>query len=152
MATAFRAATSADVDAIVAHVRDYYAADGYAFDAGLARRALKSIVGDPTRGRLWVADDAGAVVGYLAIGFGWSLEYQGRDAFVDELYLAPSHRGRGLGRVAMALAEDACRAAGVRAVHLEVERGNGVARTLYRRRGFVEHDRVLMTKWLTRPR
>ena len=40
----------------------------------------------------------------------------------------------------------ACAEAGVRALHLEVERHKDNARGLYRRWGFVEHDRVLMTK------
>jgi ribosomal protein S18 acetylase RimI-like enzyme len=149
MATAFRAAAPPDVDAIVALARDYYAAERYAFDEPAARRAIEALAADPALGRCWVADDDGAVVGYLAVTFGWSLEYQGRDAFVDELYLAPSHRGHGLGRAAMTLAEEACRAAGVRALHLEVERENTVACELYRRRGFADHARILMTKALT---
>jgi ribosomal protein S18 acetylase RimI-like enzyme len=149
MAAAFRAATSSDVDAIVALVHDYYRTEHYAFDEPAARRAVEALAADAALGRLWVADDGGAVVGYLAVTFGWSLEYQGRDAFVDELYVAPSHRGRGLGRTAMTLAEDACRAADVRALHLEVEPENTIARELYRRRGFADHERILMTKRLT---
>ena len=152
MPAAFRDATPADVPAILAHQRDYYATDGYAFDEAAAREAIAGLLADAHRGRLWVLADAGAVVGYLAVTFGWSLEYQGRDAFVDELYVAPSHRGRGLGRAAMTLAEEACRAAGVRALHLEVERENATARALYARMGFGDTGRILMTRRLTRPR
>jgi ribosomal protein S18 acetylase RimI-like enzyme len=147
MAAAFRAARPADVDAIVALVHEYYAGEGYAFDEAAARRAIAGL--DATRGRLWVADEGGAVVGYLAVTFGWSIEYHGRDAFIDELYVAPSHRGRGLGRAAMTLAEEACRTAGVQALHLEVERTNVNARELYRRRGFTDSERLLMTRPLT---
>ena len=46
----------------------------------------------------------------------------------------------------MAFAETQCRAVGVRALHLEVERDNTNARALYRKVGFVDHDRYLMTK------
>ena len=152
MAAAFRAATTADVDAVLAHQRAYYAADGYTFDAAAARGAVLGLLADATRGRLWVLDDAAAVVGYLAITFGWSLEYQGCDAFVDELWVAPSHRERGYGLEGIALAERACRAAGVRALHLEVERVNARARALYRRTGFADTARLLMTKRLTRTR
>ena len=149
MSTHFRAALRADVPAMLAHQRDYYAAEGYAFDETAARGALDGLLGDANRGRVGVLDDAGVVVGSLAVTFGWSLEYQGRDAFVDELYVAASHRGRGLGRMAMTLAEDACRAAGVRALHLEVERANTHARALYERTGFVDRERLLMTRRLT---
>jgi len=149
MAAAFRIATTDDLDAILNHQCAYYAAEGYPFDAPAARDALRGLATDAARGRLWVLDDGGVVGGYLAITFGWSLEFQGRDAFVDELYLAPAHRGHGTGHTAMALAEAACREAGVRALHLEVERANAPARALYARSGFADQDRLLLTKRLT---
>jgi ribosomal protein S18 acetylase RimI-like enzyme len=156
MSAAFRFASLADVPAILAHQRAYYAAEGYAFDEAVARAALEGLLGDADRGRLWVLaeDDPGdaadpPILGYLAVTFGWSLEWGGRDAFVDELYLAASHRGGGIGRTAIALAEDACRAAGVRALHLEVERENVRGRALYARTGFADTDRLLLTRRLT---
>jgi ribosomal protein S18 acetylase RimI-like enzyme len=39
---------------------------------------------------------------------------------------------------------------GVNAIHLEVDPGNDSALELYRRTGFVDHNRFLMTKWLKR--
>jgi ribosomal protein S18 acetylase RimI-like enzyme len=152
MSAAFRSASLADVPAILAHQRAYYAAEGYAFDEAVARAAIEGLLADPERGRLWVLAEGGRdspIVGYLAVTFGWSLEWGGRDAFVDELYLAPSHRGSGIGRTAIALAEDACRAAGVRALHLEVERENARGRALYARAGFADTDRLLLTRRLT---
>jgi diamine N-acetyltransferase len=152
MSAAFQSASLADVPSILAHQRAYYAADGYAFDEAVARAAIEGLLGDPERGRLWVlaeGDTPDQILGYLAVTFGWSLEWGGRDAFVDELYLAPSHRGGGIGRTAIALAEDACRAAGVRALHLEVERANTRGRALYARTGFADTDRLLLTRRLT---
>ena len=82
---------------------------------------------------------------------GYSLEFHGRDAFIDELYVVPEYRGRGIGSNVMRIVEDACRELGVRAVHLEVERDNPAARALYLRFGFKEHDRLLMTRWIAQP-
>ena len=48
-----------------------------------------------------------------------------------------------------AAAEEACRALGIRAVHLVVERYKEGAQALYRRVGFVAHEREVMTKTLT---
>ena len=144
----FRPAQADDVDAIVAMMRGYYAQDGYTFDADEARSAALMLLGDPGIGRLWVTCEGERVVGYVAVALGFSFEYRGREAFVDELFIAESHRARGLGREALQLAETWCREAGVNALHLEVERHRGTAQALYRSRGFEDYERYLLTKWL----
>jgi ribosomal protein S18 acetylase RimI-like enzyme len=88
----------------------------------------------------------------MIVTFGYSIEFGGRDAFLDELFISPDARGRGLGTRALEVAAQACREAGILAVRLEVDRGNTGAQRLYRAHGFVDHDRYLMTRWLSRPR
>lgn len=144
----FEPASGEEIGAVLALMREYYAADGYDFDAGRAAAALAALVADPALGRLWVAREAGVVVAYLAVTFGFSLEYGGRDAFLDELVVAPAHRGRGLGRRALAVAEAACRQAGVRALHLDLEPGKPGAARLYRAAGFLPLPRRRLTKRL----
>jgi GNAT superfamily N-acetyltransferase len=144
----FRFAQPGDIDAIVALMRGYYGQDGYTFVEDEARAAARMLIDDPGLGRLWVAQDKGKVIGYVAVALGFSFEYRGREAFVDELLIAESHRGQGLGREALELAEEYCKEAGVNALHLEVERHRETALELYRRRGFEDFDRYLMTKWL----
>ena len=85
------------------------------------------------------------------ITFGFSIEFGGRNAFVDELYVAPDHRAQGLGTTALEEAERVCREAGVQAMHLEVEFTNVDAKRLYARSGWVEHTRHLMTRKLAVP-
>lgn len=148
--TRFRPATDADVAPIVALMRGYYAEDGYSFEAVQSRHALRTLLGDDTLGRVWVLEDEEGVAGYLVVTLGYSLEYGGRDAFIDELFLAERARGRGAGRQALDLAEAWCRERGVRALHLEVEPHRDQASELYRRRGFVDRGRRLMTLWLAR--
>lgn len=100
----------------------------------------------PLLGRVWVACDGAAVVGYLALTFSFSFEFGGRDAFVDELYVVPAYRNKGRGGQLLRVAEAAAPGLGVRAIHLEVSRGNARAGRLYRSFGFEDHDRHLMTK------
>src|SRR5688572_10732182 len=113
----FRPAEPGDVDAIVAMMRGYYGQDGYTFVEEEARAAALMLIGDPALGRLWVAREGKTVVGYVAVALGFSFEYRGREAFVDELLIAESHRGRGLGREALQLAEEYCKEVGVNALH-----------------------------------
>jgi len=114
-----------------------------------AETALRGLLAAPDRGLVWVIEQAGEAAGYLVLTWGYSLEFHGRDAFIDELYLAPRYRGAGLGRQAVEWAEDACRAHGAGAVHLEVEMDNERAHALYRRSGFAERGLRLMTKRLS---
>lgn len=151
MCTTFRTARHEDLDALLILQRPYYEADGYAFSEQVARRALEGLVENPNLGRLWVAVDGVEIVGYLAVTLGFSLEFGGRDAFIDELAFAESHRGKGLGGLALELAEDYARQQDVRALHLEVERHLEGAQRLYRRAGFVDQDRFLLTKRLDDP-
>ena len=146
---AFRVAAAADGPAVVEIMRTYYEEDGYAFDGAAALRAVETLAQSATLGRLWVAELDGSIAGYLAVTLGFSLEYQGRDAFVDELFLLPRARGRGLGSEALDLAERYCRSQGALHLHLEVEGHRGGAASLYLRRGYVEHERRRMTKRLS---
>ena len=129
-------------------MREYYAQDGYTFVDSEARAAALMLINDQSLGRLWVTREGNVVVGYVAVALGFSFEYRGREAFVDELLIAESHRGRGLGREALEIAEAWCREVGVNALHLEVERHRESALELYRRRGFADLGRYLMTKWV----
>ena len=101
--------------------------------------------GRPASGQLVyrIVDDGGAPVGSLWIGphtperteafWVWSVE-------IDE-----PHRGRGLGRAAMVLAEEAARAHGASELGLNVFGPNAVARHLYQSLGY-ETASVIMRK------
>ena len=142
-------ATPPAAQAILDLMEQFYAGERYPFAREKARAALEPFLANPALGRAWLFRDGDAAVGYFVLTLGWSLEYGGRDAFVDELFVSPSHRGRGLGRRALEAIDEACRELGVRALHLEVEKDNLPAAELYRQRGFEDHDRRLMTRRFT---
>jgi ribosomal protein S18 acetylase RimI-like enzyme len=79
------------------------------------------------------------------------MEYGGRDAFIDDLFIRPAFRGKGLGRSALAEVRSAALSLGVRALHLEVGRDNSAAQALYRRAGFEDSGRQLLTLRLADP-
>ncbi len=101
---------------------------------------------------MWVLVVEEHVVGYIVLTLGFSFEFLGTDAFVDELYVLPQYRRRGFGLEAVKYLEAQANKLGVNAVHLEVDGGNEPAFELYRRMGFEDHNRFLMTKWLRRPK
>jgi GNAT superfamily N-acetyltransferase len=40
-------------------------------------------------------------IGFFVLSLGYSPEHGGTDGFIDDIYIAPQHRGRGLGRQAL---------------------------------------------------
>jgi GNAT superfamily N-acetyltransferase len=142
-----RLAGPADADSLVDLMERFYAEERYPFEREKGRAALLPLLEDSALGRVWVFEDSGALAGYFVLTLGWSIEYGGRDAFVDELFVLTSHRGRGLGKRALQVMVSACRELGVQALHLEVERDNPAAE-LYRANGFSDHERRLLTRRL----
>jgi GNAT superfamily N-acetyltransferase len=144
----FKLAQSADAETLVQFMREYCAFDHLPFEEQTRRQTLAKFLSDESLGSLWLIAHGEEAIGYLVLTLGYSFEYGGRDAFIDEVYIRESHRRKGVGKIALALAEEACRTLGVRALHLEVERENRNAHALYRKVGFVDHDRYLLTKWI----
>ena len=110
----FRVAQASDAELLLDFMQAYYAFDGHGYDREKARAALVALLQNPEFGRVWLILDGDSPVGYAVLCFGYTLEWLGRDAFVDELYLREEHRGRGWGKKIMAFLEDAARGLGIR--------------------------------------
>ena len=143
----FREAISADEAELMPMMRALAKQDPE--DESVARAAFHQFLSLPEFGRIWLFYGGSELVGYIILTIGFSFEFRGHDAFVDELYVVPASRRRGFGRQAMAFVEQKAREMGVHALHLEVDHANDPALELYRRTGYKDHDRFLMTKWLS---
>ncbi|MGH6920446.1 MAG: GNAT family N-acetyltransferase, partial [Geminicoccaceae bacterium] len=130
-------------------VRAYYVEDGHSFHDDRQPAALAALAAGEPFGRAWLIALDRRPVGYVVLSWGFSVEAGGREACLDEIYLVPEVRNRGLGNRVLALVDAEARAIGVRRLFLEVERRNR-AIGLYRRAGYVDHDRFLMSKSLGR--
>jgi len=133
-----------DLATLEAMVRAYYDEDGLAFGEGQVR-ALKALVERDCHGLVWFVEQADETIGYVILTLGFSVESGGRDGFVDELYVTRPWRGRGIGAKVLVLVEREAGARGLLKLYLEVEHGNR-AKVLYRRVGFSDHQRHLMSK------
>ncbi len=148
MNPSFSLATDDAVERILAFMRDFYAIDGYPFDEHIAHTVLTDLIHTPAFGRVWLIQVDETPIGYLVLTLGYSLEYHGRTALIDELYIQADQRGKGIGTQVMAFVEEVCRELDAHAMHLEVERGNIAGQRLYRKAGFDGADRYLLTKRL----
>src|SRR5882724_11886031 len=99
------------------------------FDRTGVERLLAELLIRPEWGACWVAEESGALRGYLLVVYGFSLEYGGRTAELDELYVLPAHRSAGHGAALLREAERALRVAGMVSVQLQLGIANDQART-----------------------
>ena len=129
-------------------MREFYEIEHLRYDPDVARTALRELWANPALGRVVLVRSGERVAGYLVLTFGFSLEFHGRHALVDELYVREPCRERGAGTLSLAFVEELCRTEGIHALHLEVDRANEPAQRLYHRAGYQDHDRYLLTKWL----
>lgn len=105
-------------------------------------RAVDGVLDDERLGFLLVAraeDEAAAGVAYVARH--WSLEHGGASCWLEELYVLPPWRCRGLGAALVRAACDRARALGCVAMDLEVTADHARAEHLYEREGFRELGR-----------
>jgi GNAT superfamily N-acetyltransferase len=110
-------------------------------------RGVEGLLLRPQLGRFLVASEPGQIVGFAALSFLWTLEHAGRAAWLDELYVLPESRGRGIGRALLEAAYELATSIGARALDLEIERGHERVARLYEREGF----RVLSRQRWARP-
>ncbi|MEY2934736.1 MAG: hypothetical protein RL033_5485 [Pseudomonadota bacterium] len=111
--------------------------------------AVERLLGAPELGLIAHIVEHETVCGYLVLTWGFDLEWNGRDAFLTELYLLPPTRGRGLGRKALPLIEQLATDHGARALHLMVGTENLAAAQLYRGAGYSSPPRTFLSKDLS---
>jgi diamine N-acetyltransferase len=142
-------ATPADLELLFPIMRYLQEDDPWSepFHEPTLRANLAELLQNPIYGVIYLVREESALIGYLVMCFDYSLEYSGKGAWIDELFVKASHRGKGIGTQLLDLAETASREHHAKVLHLEVNHGNP-AIELYRRRGFVEHERYLMSKAL----
>lgn len=142
----FKVAQPSDVNTVMNFMRNYYDYDQIPLDEAAAHKALTQLLNSDSFGRVWLICVSDKPIGYVILTLGFSLEYQGRDAFIDEIYIEEAYRGQGIGTKTFAFVEAQTRALGVQAIHLEVERHNQQARNFYGKIGFKDNDRLLLSK------
>lgn len=117
-------------------------------DREILSRGIAALFADPTLGRYYVAEADGEVIGTTMITFEWSDWRDGMVWWIQSVYVAPSHRRRGvyagLYRHIRSLVEES---ANVRGIRLYVDRRNVGAQEVYARLGMNgEHYQVF--EWM----
>src|SRR5262249_53077551 len=145
MTALVRVATAADRDDLLRLLVDQLREHDIPTSAADVARTLDALLERPHRARFLVAVEHERLVGVAALSFAWPIEHGGRGAWLEELFVEPAARGRGLGTALLGAACDAAAATGAVAIDLEVERSHERAAKLYARHGFRALER---THWV----
>lgn len=147
--TAITLCTMEDADVILPLVAKFH--DEYQIQSSAMNRraAIVPLLEGSPFGAVWLFGPRRAPVGYMVVSFSWSVEFGGMDAMLDEIYVRPTVRGRGIAHDALRLLALSLRDGGVRALHLEVDREDPEGQRLYAKSGFRLRERfALMTQEL----
>jgi GNAT superfamily N-acetyltransferase len=146
-----RRAGPEDLQQLIALMAEFYSDSPYTLNPRRAAEAFAPLLADDRWGYVWFILGDSQDVGYVVITLGYSMEYGGPSAVVDDFFIKPAFRGNGLGKAALAEVGGFCVACGVRAIHVETGDDNPRALAVYRRVGFVDTNRVHLTLKLAEP-
>ena len=139
MSTDIRPITSKDIPALLPLIEQYWIfEDVSGFDSARVTQVLQRFCADPALGSGWIASVAGKPIGYLLAVYVFSLEHLGLTAEIDEFFVLPSARGKGLGDELLELAEAEFNRRGCTNIALQLGKGNDSARVFYRAHGYSE--------------
>jgi len=144
----FQLASEKDLPRLLELMREFYQEQEMVFDEEVARSSLRKTLLDPGLGSAYLILLEQELSGYFVITFCFSLEFHGKFALLDELYLRAPFRRQSLGSSAMEFAEEICRKIGIKALRLEVGEVNKAAQSLYESAGLKRDARYLFTKWI----
>lgn len=117
---------------------------GFASDAAHRSAAFAPLLDGSPHGAVYLIGPVRAPVGYIVLSFGWSIEFGGLDAVLDELYIRPAVRGRGMASEVLIALPRLLQNHGLRGVHLEVAKHDAATQRLYARAGFKLRDGYLL--------
>ncbi len=142
-----RPAAPADVERLTALLVAQLREHGITVPEAHVAASVTATLRDPERGFVLAAVSGDVVEGVAFVSFARPLEHTGEIAWLEELYVVPERRNRGIGRRLVDAVAERAEARGCVAIDLEVQADHARAANLYVREGF----RSLRRDHLTRP-
>jgi ribosomal protein S18 acetylase RimI-like enzyme len=133
-----------NINTITQMMSDFYAIDNYPIDIEASKKLFHDFINNENLGKAWLILEDDEIVGYVILTFVFSFEYGGKIAFIDELYLKESARGKGIGNKTIECIKSESTKLSLKLLYLEVENHNEKAQKLYLAHDFAIHNRKLL--------
>lgn len=98
------------------------------------KSAFESAINNNPYIKLYILEIEGIIAGYAAIAVTFTTEGGGKTVWLDELYIKPEYRGKGLGRELIGFLKSD---GSIKRIRLEITPENEKAKKLYISEGFV---------------
>jgi GNAT superfamily N-acetyltransferase len=113
-------------------------------DEGL-RKMFETLISDPSQGAVFIARDEGKAVGFATLDWKWSSLKAARIGYLEDLFVDPETRGKGIADALIAVCAERCRELGMPAMEWLTAPDNHRAQKVYNRTGadsdaYVEYD------------
>lgn len=148
--TTFKPLKIKDITAITLMMQDFYTIDNYPMDVEVTKTLFQEFISNEKLGKSWLIYSENEIVGYMILTFVFSFEYGGKIAFVDELFIKETARGKGIGKEAIRFIQAEVPKLSLKLLYLEVEPHNENAQKLYLAHDFELHNRKLMKYKVTK--
>jgi GNAT superfamily N-acetyltransferase len=99
-----RSATASDAETVTDLLMAQFHEHGIGTPRDAVRKAADGMLVDHGRGFVLIAEQGSRIVGVAYVSFTWTLEHGGKSAWLEELYVVPDERNRGIGRAVLAAA------------------------------------------------
>lgn len=140
-----RPARADEIEEMLPLIRDYcefYETEPN--DEGL-RKMFETLITDPSQGAVFIARDGGRAVGFAALDWKWSSLKAARIGYLEDLFVDPEARGRGIADALIEICADRCRELGMPAMEWLTATDNHRAQQVYDRTGaesgtYLEYD------------
>ena len=140
----FKTLEISDIDIITVMMEDFYAIDNYPIEAQATKKMFQEFISNENFGKAWLIYADNKIAGYVILTYIFSFEYGGKVAFVDELFIKQSARGKGIGKETIQFVQQESPKLSLKLLYLEVENHNENAQKLYIAQDFGFHNRKLM--------
>ena len=148
--TTFKPLEISDIEVITQMMQDFYAIDNYPMDIEVTKNLFQEFISNEHLGKSWLIYSENEIVGYIILTYIFSFEYGGKIAFVDELFIKETARGKGIGKEAIQFIQREVPKLSLKLLYLEVEPHNENAQKLYLAHDFELHNRKLMKYKVTK--
>jgi GNAT superfamily N-acetyltransferase len=146
-----RVARLSDLTTLATMMIEFYAEASFPLGHEAAQRSFEQLIRAPERGCVWVLECDGAAAGFIVLTVVYAMEYGGLRGFVDDFFVRPAFRNRGVGAAALATVKAHCIATAVRAVYVQAGSDNAIALRVYKRAGFTDTGHGLLVQPLAPP-